>query len=110
MKYISNISCVSGGYGFAHYWYLNIKLEDKFKRFYLGQDVKFLSRVLGIDFNCIKSVLGIYGSIDFEKYNQKITNLIINLLSNNETRGTRKPSIKVIRAILTKNEWEFSGE
>jgi hypothetical protein len=39
------ISVTTGGYGFSHDWTLNAYG----KNFYLGQDVKFCARVLGMN-------------------------------------------------------------
>jgi hypothetical protein len=110
VKYEVYINNTLGGYGFANNWTLNIKKGDVFKSFYLGQDVKFLNRVLGINADYIKNVLNISGGIDFEKHNKKITYLVINLLSNNEERGTRKPTLKVIDSILKAESWAFAGD
>ena len=43
-----------GGYGFGHDW----TLEAYGKQYYLGQDVKFCSRVLGLEPSTIVSEIG----------------------------------------------------
>jgi hypothetical protein len=43
-----------GGYGFGHDW----TLEAYGKKYYLGQDVKFCSRVLGVSPSTIVSAIG----------------------------------------------------
>ena len=37
---------IHSNYGFDHNWTLEVETPTKFKSFYLGQDVKFVSRVL----------------------------------------------------------------
>jgi len=39
----------SGNYGFGHDWFLIVTLKEKTKSFFLGQDVKFCRRVLGME-------------------------------------------------------------
>ena len=40
---------ITSNYGFDHNWTLVVSTPKKTKEFYLGQDVKFCSRVLGMD-------------------------------------------------------------
>jgi len=44
----ATIESVPNPYGFGRDWSLVVKFRDTEKRFYLGQDVKFCSRVLGM--------------------------------------------------------------
>lgn len=37
-----------GGYGFSHEWTLVVNNGEQTKEFYLGQDIKFCTRVLGM--------------------------------------------------------------
>jgi hypothetical protein len=46
MRFTYNIT-TSSSYGFDHNWTLHVTNGKKTKSFYLGQDVKFCSRVLG---------------------------------------------------------------
>jgi hypothetical protein len=45
-------------YGFAHYWELIVSTKTKQKRFFLGQDVKFCARVLGMEPTYIAQQIG----------------------------------------------------
>jgi hypothetical protein len=45
----ANIIVTQGSYGFGHEWTLECETKTTKKNFYLGQDVKFCSRVLGMD-------------------------------------------------------------
>ena len=40
---------ISSAYGFDYQWTLVVSTKTKTKSFYLGQDVKFCSRVLGME-------------------------------------------------------------
>lgn len=40
---------ITSNYGFDHNWTLVVSTPKKTKSFYLGQDVKFCSRVLGME-------------------------------------------------------------
>jgi hypothetical protein len=54
---------VTRQYGFAHYWELIVSTKTKTKSFYLGQDVKFCSRVLGMEPSYLVKQIGT-GEID----------------------------------------------
>lgn len=54
MEIISPTISISSNYGFDHNW----TLEAYGRQFYLGQDVKFCSRVLGQDTRHIVSKIG----------------------------------------------------
>jgi hypothetical protein len=49
---------VTRQYGFAHYWELIVSTPKKTKSFYLGQDVKFCQRVLGMDTSYLVQQIG----------------------------------------------------
>lgn len=49
---------ITSQYGFAHYWELIVSTRTKQKRFFLGQDVKFCSRVLGMETSYIVQQIG----------------------------------------------------
>lgn len=72
-----------GGYGFGHYWTLVVNN----KRFYLGQDVKFCSRVLGMSPSYIVEQIG-SGEITKPSVNKRLANFILNELelTNNELK------------------------
>jgi thiaminase len=86
MKAIVEIENVNYGGFIAHNWVLVITLgkidTPKFqvKRFYLGQDVKFLSRVLGVS---ASDVVHAIGSNDLRKETtrRKLARYILNSLN-----------------------------
>ena len=49
---------ISSSYGFDHNWTLVVSTAKKTKSFFLGQDVKFCSRVLGMDTSYIIQQIG----------------------------------------------------
>lgn len=49
---------ITSAYGFDHNWTLVVSTAKKTKSFYLGQDVKFCSRVLGIEPSYIIEQIG----------------------------------------------------
>lgn len=49
---------ISSNYGFDHNWTLVVSTAKKTKSFYLGQDVKFCSRVLGMEPSYVVSKIG----------------------------------------------------
>jgi hypothetical protein len=49
---------ITSNYGFDHNWTLVVSTPKKTKEFYLGQDVKFCSRVLGMDTHHIVEQIG----------------------------------------------------
>lgn len=71
-----------GSYGFGHEW----TLEAYGKQYYLGQDVKFCSRVLGVSPSTIVSEIG---SPEIEKptVNKRLARFICEEL--NITRSTK---------------------
>jgi len=48
----------SSNYGFDHNWTLEVSTPKKSKSFYLGQDVKFCNRVLGMEPSYIIEQIG----------------------------------------------------
>jgi len=54
----------TGDYGFGNNWFLIVKLKEKTKSFFLGQDVKFCRRVLGME---PREVVEVIGSNDLRK-------------------------------------------
>ena len=49
---------ITSSYGFDHNWTLVVSTKKKEKSFYLGQDVKFCSRVLGMEPSYIIEQIG----------------------------------------------------
>ena len=49
---------ISTNYGFDHNWILVVSTAKKSKSFYLGQDVKFCSRILGMEPSYIIEQIG----------------------------------------------------
>lgn len=83
---------ISSNYGFDHNWTLLIKN----KSFYLGQDVKFCHRVLGISPREIVQQIG-SAHIQDEKVNRKLARFIVKQLG-----GTK--------AIINLQPWELCAE
>lgn len=74
-----------GSYGFGHTWSLVLtKRNGTSKSFYLGQDVKFCSRVLGMSPRYIVEQIG-SGNITEPNVNTKLANFIIKSLGLNKT-------------------------
>ena len=71
-----------GSYGFGHDW----TLEAYGRRYYLGQDVKFCTRVLGMEPRQIVSVIG-SPNIDQKSVNNKLARFICDTLG--VTRSTK---------------------
>jgi hypothetical protein len=79
-KNMNAIIEISSSYGFDHNWTLVISRGKQVKSFYLGQDCKFLSRVLGID---AKDVIQAIGTNDLrpEAARKKLAKYIIEALN-----------------------------
>lgn len=74
-----------GSYGFGHTWSLVLtKRNGTSKSFYLGQDVKFCSRVLGMSPRYIVEQIG-SGNITEPNVNTRLANFIIKSLGLNKT-------------------------
>lgn len=75
-----------GSYGFGHNWSLVItKRNGTSKSFYLGQDVKFCSRVLGMEPRYIVEQIG-SGNITEPNINTRLANFIIDSLGLTKTQ------------------------
>lgn len=83
---------ISSNYGFDHNWTLIVK--DK--SFYLGQDVKFCHRILGMSPREIVQQIG-SAHIQDEKVNSKLARFIVKQLG-----GTK--------AIINLQPWELCAE
>ena len=74
-----------GSYGFGHNWSLVLtKNNGTSKSFYLGQDVKFCSRVLGMEPRYIVEQIG-SGNITEPSINTRLANFIIDSLGLSKT-------------------------
>lgn len=87
---------ISSNYGFDHNWTLIIKSKSRYKSFYLGQDVKFCHRVLGMSPRDIVQQIG-SANIQDEKVNRKLARFIVKQLG-----GTK--------AIINLQPWELCAE
>lgn len=83
---------ISSNYGFDHNWTLLVNN----KSFYLGQDVKFCRRVLGMEPRYIVEQIG-SANIQDEKVNKKLAQFIVKQL------GGKK-------AITNLQPWELCAE
>ena len=83
---------ISSNYGFDHNWTLIIKI----KSLYLGQDVKFCHRLLGMSPRDIVQQIG-SAHIQDEKVNRKLARFIVKQLG-----GTK--------AIINLQPWELCAE
>lgn len=73
---------ISSSYGFDHNWTLICITDKVTKSFYLGQDVKFCSRVLGMDVNYVIEQIGT-NRLDTEKAKRKLAKFICKTLGLN---------------------------
>ena len=83
---------ITSNYGFDHNWTLIVKN----KSFYLGQDVKFCHRILGMSPREIVQQIG-SANIQEEKVNSKLARFIVKKLG-----GTK--------AIINLQPWELCAE
>ena len=83
---------ITSNYGFDHNWTLIVKN----KSFYLGQDVKFCHRILGMSPRYVVQQIG-SAHIQDEKVNSKLARFIVKQLG-----GTK--------AIINLQPWELCAE
>ena len=74
---------ISSSYGFDHNWTLVVSTKTKTKSFYLGQDVKFCDRVLGMSPSYIISQIGTRNIGEGESGNTKLAKFICQTLGLN---------------------------
>jgi len=84
---------ISSSYGFDHNWTLCV---DK-KEFYLGQDVKFCSRVLGMSPSYVVQQIG-SGELEDPKVNMRLAKFILKSLGLNKKK------------LLTMSTWELCAQ
>ena len=70
---------ISSSYGFDHNWTLCVDQKE----FYLGQDVKFCSRVLGMEPTYVAQQIG-SGDISNPVVNKKLAKFIVKSLDLNK--------------------------
>jgi hypothetical protein len=70
---------ITSNYGFDHNWTLHMEIKGERKSFYLGQDVKFCQRVLGMS---PRQVVDAIGTADIQsvKGNKALAKFIISKL------------------------------
>ena len=73
----ATIRITVGGYGFAHNWSLEVEAKGFARSFYLGQDVKFCSRVLGMSPRDVVEAIGTGEISEGEAGNKKLAKFII---------------------------------
>lgn len=73
---VKSISISNGQYGFGHTWSLFIEGKNFKKSFYLGQDVKFCQRVLGMSARDVINSIGTAKIDEGEIGNIKLANFI----------------------------------
>ena len=74
---------ISSSYGFDHNWMLVLSTPKKTKSFYLGQDVKFCRRVLGMEPSYIVKQIGTGVIDEGTTGNRKLAKFICKQLSIN---------------------------
>ena len=70
---------INSSYGFDHNWTLEVTTNEGIKTFYLGQDVKFCKRVLGMEPSYIVQQIG-SGDVTEPKVNSRLAKFIIKSL------------------------------
>jgi len=74
---------ISSSYGFDHNWTLVVSTPTKTRSFYLGQDVKFCQRVVGMDTPYVISQIGTREIAEGTKGNTKLAKFICQSLGLN---------------------------
>lgn len=88
----------ASNYGFEHNWTLVVKLRSGLeKSFYLGQDVKFCNRILGISPAYIAEEIG-SREITEDKVNKKLAKFIVKQL------GLTSKNVKQL------NSWDLCAQ
>jgi hypothetical protein len=83
------IISISSSYGFDHNWTLIVSTKGGSKSFYLGQDVKFCSRVLGMETRDVVSAIGTSAISRGEIGNTKLADFICKELGINGRNFTK---------------------
>jgi hypothetical protein len=74
---------ISSSYGFDHNWTLVVSTAKKTKSFYLGQDGKFCSRVLGMETSYVVQKIGTREISEGTPGNKKLAKFIVKELGLN---------------------------
>lgn len=74
---------ITSEYGFDHNWTLVVSTKTKTKSFYLGQDVKFCDRILGMSPSYVISQIGTRNIGEGEKGNTLLAKFICQTLGLN---------------------------
>jgi hypothetical protein len=90
-----------GSYGFGHTWTLVLDGKSQSKSFFLGQDVKFCERVLGMSPRYIVQQIG-SGEITIDKYNKRLARFIIDTLKDEHGLTGRK--------LMSMESWELCAQ
>lgn len=77
---------ISSSYGFDHNWNLIIETKKETKSFYLGQDVKFCTRVLEMEPSYVVNQIGTKVIDEGTKGNKKLAKFIISTLKLTEEK------------------------
>jgi len=80
---------ITSSYGFDHNWTLVVTTPKKQKSFYLGQDVKFCSRILGMEPSYIINQIGTREIDEGTIGNKKLAKFICEQLGVNGRTMTR---------------------
>jgi hypothetical protein len=70
---------ITSNYGFDHNWTLHMEMKGERKSFYLGQDVKFCTRVLQMTPSKLVEAIGT-ADIQSEKGNRALAKFIVRTL------------------------------
>jgi hypothetical protein len=94
----TKIEIKRGSYGFGHTWTLVVEYKDTTRAFYLGQDVKFCSRVLGLSPRDVVHAIGTGEISEGEVGNGKLARFIVKEL------GLTKKKVMALQP------WELCAE
>ena len=76
---------INSSYGFDHNWTLEVTTSQGTKAFYLGQDIKFCKRVLGMEPSEIVQQIG-SNDVTEPKVNSRLVKFIIKSLGLNSKK------------------------
>jgi hypothetical protein len=74
---------ISSNYGFDHNWTLEVNTKTGIRSFYLGQDIKFIRRVLGMEPDYLIEQIGTRDISNGSVGNRKLARFICNELGIN---------------------------
>ena len=85
---------ISSNYGFDRNWTLLVNYKGLNKQFYLGQDIKFCNRVLGLSPRQICEEIG-SNDLRLESTKQKLASFIIKELGLNKSKIAKLESYQL---------------